>query len=410
MIKKLRIKFVVLSMIVLIFMQVFILAVSTGRSYGNMADRADELLGQIHEGQESASVLNARFFSVVFDRDGEVASIQVTHIAGMNRKSAVMYAKKVQALGKEKGFVNGYRYRVWQEDDGQAAVVFLSRSANLEMLGSNVASTIWVSSFGLGIMFILLIFATKVLVRPMETSYRKQKEFITAASHELKTPLTVIGADLEMLESENGCSQWIQDIRVQTERLTKMTHELLFLSRLEMPCSSRFDIVFPISDLAEEIIHSYQGVADKTRTRFKVSIAPGLEYCGDENEIQHLFIILLDNAFKYCGSDRDRNRDSNRNGNNDGEGNREKNGDREVAITLRRAGGIILEVTNTAKPLTKEELDRLFERFYRVDASRTEKEGFGIGLSIAKAIVENHKGRIRAYMADGNHFCMSVFL
>ena len=201
MIKKLRIKFVVLSMLVLIIMQVFILVVSAGQSYRNMADRADELLGQIHEEQESTSVLNARFFSVGFDKDGEVASIQVTHIAGMNRKSVVMYGRKVQGLGKEKGFVNGYRYRVWQEDDGQVTIVFLSRSANLEMLKSNVVSTIWVSCFGLGIMFILLIFATKVLVRPMEISYHKQKEFITAASHELKTPLTVIGADIEMLES-----------------------------------------------------------------------------------------------------------------------------------------------------------------------------------------------------------------
>lgn len=424
MIKKMRIKFAVLSMIALIFMQVFILVVSAGQSYGNMVHRADELLGQIHEEQENASVLNARFFSVGFDRDGEVTSIQVTHIAGMNRKSAVMYAKKVQALEKEKGFVKGYRYRVWQEDDGQVMMVFLSRSANLEMLRSNVVSTIWASSFGLGIMFILLIFATKVLVRPMEISYRKQKEFITAASHELKTPLTVIGADIAMLESamqdssvsesamkdssvsesaiqnstiqdslitesENSCRQWIQDIRVQTERLTKMTHELLFLSRLEMPGRSRVCIMFPISDLAEEIIHSYQGVADRTRTRLEVNIAPGIEYCGDENEIQHLFTILLDNAFKYCdGGD----------------------SDRRVAFTLRRAGGIVLEVTNTAKPLTREQLDRLFERFYRGDASRTEKEGFGIGLSIAKAIVENHKGRIRAHMADENHFCMSVFL
>ena len=103
MIKKLRIKFVVLSMLVLIFMQVFILVVSAGQSYGNTVHRADELLVQIYEEQESASVLNARFFSVSFDRDGEVASIQVTHIAGMNRKSAVMYAKKVQALGKHSG-------------------------------------------------------------------------------------------------------------------------------------------------------------------------------------------------------------------------------------------------------------------------------------------------------------------
>ncbi len=401
MIKKLRIKFVVLSMAVLIFMQLFILAVSTGQSYGNMVCRADELLRQIYEEQESASVLNARFFSVGFDRDGEVISIQVKHIAGLYRRSAVMYAKKIQAMGKERGFINGYRYRVWQEEDGQVTAIFLSRSANLEMLKSNVRSMIWVSAFSLGIMFILLIFATGALVRPMENSYRKQKEFITAASHELKTPLTVIGADIEMLESamlesamsdaqtagtENGCGQWIQDIKVQTERLTKMTHELLFLSRLEKPGRSCLAIVFPISDLAEEIIHSYQGIAERTQISLEVSIAPGLEYCGDENEIQHLFAILLDNAFKYCDSER------------------------KVAFTLRRSGGIVIEVTNTAKPLSKEQLERLFERFYRADASRTEKDGFGIGLSIAKAIVENHKGRIRACMPDGNHFRISVLL
>lgn len=396
MIKKLRIKFLVLSMIVLFFMQAFILIFSTGRSYGNMVDRADELLEQIYEEDESTSVLNARYFSVGFDRDGEVVSIQVMHIAGMNRRSAVMYAKKIQALEKEKGFVNGYRYRVWKEEDGQTTAIFLLRSGNLDMLKSNMVSMIGASSVVLGIMFILMIFATKALVRPMETSQRKQKEFITAASHELKTPLTVIGADIAMLEAavsetqipehENSCGEWIEDIKLQTERLTKMTHELLVLSRLEKPDRNKVSILFPISDLAEEIIHSYQAVAVRTRTELEADIAAGLEYCGDENEIQHLFTVLLDNAFKYCESER------------------------KIVFTLRYEGGIILEVTNSAKPLPQEQLDRLFEHFYRADVSRTEKDGFGIGLSIAKAVVENHKGRIRASMKDENHFCISVFL
>lgn len=396
MIKKLRIKFLVLSMTVLLFMQAFILIFSAGRSYWNMVNKADALLEQIYEEDASVSVLNARYFSVGFDRDGEVVSIQVKHIAGMYQRSAVMYAKKVQALEKERGFVNGYRYRVWKEEDGQTTVTFLLRSGNLDMLKSNTVSIIWVSSIVLGIMFILMIFATKALVRPMETSYRKQKEFITAASHELKTPLTVIGADIAMLESavseapipelENSCGEWIEDIKLQTDRLTKMTHELLILSRLEKPDRSRVSILFPISDLAEEIIHSYQAVAARTRTELEVSIAAGLEYCGDENEIQHLFTVLLDNAFKYC------------------------EGERKIVFTLRHEGGIILEVANSARPLPQEQLDRLFERFYRADVSRTEKDGFGLGLSIAKAIVENHRGRIRASMQDGNHFCISVFL
>lgn len=420
-IRSLRIKFLVLSMLVLIFMQAFILVFSAGRSYRSLIHKADELLEDIHGEEENASVLNARYFSVGFDRDGEVVSIQVTHIAGMYRKSAVMYARKIQALGQERGFINGYRYRVWQEEDGQATVTFLLRSANLEMLKSNVASMTGVSAAGLGVMFILLIFATRALVRPIETGHRKQKEFITAASHELKTPLTVIGADIAMLEaalseairpgvgmpeaakleagmpdsampasqvsgSGSGCSEWIEDIKVQTGRLARLTHELLFLSRLEMSGRSKVSIVFPISDLAEEILHSYQAIAARTRTELEANIAPGLEYCGDENELQHLFTILLDNAFKYC------------------------EGERKIVFTLRRAGGIALEVTNTAKPLSKEQLDRVFERFYRGEASRTQKDGFGIGLSIAKAIVENHKGRIRASMQDGDHFCISVLL
>lgn len=224
-------------------------------------------------------------------------------------------------------------------------------------------------------MLILLLLLSKRIVRPVAESYEKQKQFITDAGHELKTPLTIIGADADLAEMEWGENQWIQDIRRQTQRLTELTQDLIYLSRMEEEGLSLQSIDFPLSDVAEEMAHSFLPLAQNQGKRLEIAVQPMLSFRGDEKSIRQLCSILLDNALKYSPQ----------------EG--------ELLFRLEKQGkNILLSVSNTtSQPIKKEELCHLFDRFYRTDPSRNSLiGGYGLGLSIARSIVTAHKGKIRA--------------
>ena len=224
-------------------------------------------------------------------------------------------------------------------------------------------------------MLILLLLLSKRIVRPVAESYEKQKQFITDAGHELKTPLTIIGADADLAEMEWGENQWIQDIRRQTQRLTELTQDLIYLSRMEEEGLSLQSIDFPLSDVAEEMAHSFLPLAQNQGKRLEIAVQPMLSFRGDEKSIRQLCSILLDNALKYSPQ----------------EG--------ELLFRLEKQGkNILLSVSNTtSQPIKKEELCHLFDRFYRTDPSRNSQTGgYGLGLSIARSIVTTHKGKIRA--------------
>ena len=224
-------------------------------------------------------------------------------------------------------------------------------------------------------MLILLLLLSKRIVRPVAESYETQKQFITDAGHELKTPLTIIGADADLAEMECGENQWIQDIRRQTQRLTELTQDLIYLSRMEEEGLSLQSIDFPLSDVAEEMAHSFLPLAQNQGKRLEIAVQPMLSFRGDEKSIRQLCSILLDNALKYSPQ----------------EG--------ELLFRLEKQGkNILLSVSNTtSQPIKKEELCHLFDRFYRTDPSRNSQTGgYGLGLSIARSIVTAHKGKIRA--------------
>ena len=194
------------------------------------------------------------------------------------------------------------------------------------------------------------------------------------AGHELKTPLTIISADAEVLamelEQEND---WLNDICSQTQRMAVLTNDLLSLSRMDENREPFTMIPFPISDVVSETVQSFQTLAHSKNRNIAADITPMLSYTGDEKAIRQITGVLLDNAIKYSQST-------------------------DIALTLRKKGhNLILSVTNSAEPLTDEQLQRFFDRFYRTEQSRnSEKGGYGLGLSIAKSIVEAHKGKITA--------------
>lgn len=224
----------------------------------------------------------------------------------------------------------------------------------------------------------ILIAVSGKVVEPIVKNRQKQKEFITSASHELKTPLTVIHADAQLLETDIGENEWLTDIIKQTNYMTEMTNRLVYLARAEEQEQNFVKIDFPISDLAEDIAVTYFAVAQSSGKKYKSDIAKNITYCGDEKAIRELMTALLDNAFKYSTSGG------------------------LITVTLASEGrGVRFAVENTVSQINPEQLASFTERFFRTDTSDKVK-GFGIGLSIAKAVAEAHKGKLTVELPKEN--------
>lgn len=327
----------------------------------------------------------SRYFSVVLDEDNKKVSVDTGKIAAINEKTAVKYAKNAAEKSKTSGFYSGYRYHI-KETDGEKLIVFLDTGRNLGTFYSFLGTSIVTSLGGMLAVLILVIVLSKRIVKPVIESYEKQKRFITDAGHEIKTPLTVIDADAEVLEMDCGDSEWLKDIRKQTAKLKDLTNNLIYLSRMEENQEQVVMIDFPISDIVEETALSFQALAVTQEKTFECEIEPMLTCYGNEQNIQRLLEILMDNALKY----------SNPGG--------------HISVKLKKNGkGISLSVYNTAEHVSKENISHIFERFYRMDESRNSKTGgYGIGLSIAYAIVQAHKGKIMAETEDEKSLKITV--
>ena len=235
----------------------------------------------------------------------------------------------------------------------------------------------------------LVVLLSRMVMKPVQESYEKQKSFITDAGHEIKTPLTIIDADATILEMDCGeDNEWIKDIRAQVARLSSLTKDLIYLSRMEEEKPQVQMIDFPLSDVITETAQSFQSLARVQEKTFTVDVEPMLNLCGDEKAIAQLISILLDNALKYS--------------------------DEKGTISLRayaKGRSVCIEVFNTVEKVDTSELGRLFDRFYRADKSRNSQTGgYGIGLSIARAVVEAHRGRITASSADGKSLLITAVL
>ena len=330
----------------------------------------------------------SRYFTVVLDSDNKKVSADIGKIAAVNEKTAVKYAKTVAPKSKTSGFYSGYRYMV-EETNGEKMIIFLDTGRNLGTFYSFLITSIAASFGGMLAVLILVIVLSKRIVKPVIESYEKQKRFITDAGHEIKTPLTVIDADAEVLEMEIGDdNEWLKDIRKQTVKLKELTNNLIYLSRMEENQENVVMIDFPISDIVEETASSFQALAVTQEKTFDCEIEPMLTCYGNEQNIQRLLEILLDNALKY----------SNPGG--------------HISVELKKYGkGISLSVYNTVEYVSRENISHIFERFYRLDESRNSKTGgYGIGLSIASAIVQAHKGKITAETKDEKSLKITVLI
>ena len=400
MIQKLRVKFITASMLSLALVLLVILGGVNAMSYQKVVRDADRILALLSEnrgvfpqqtppddrggkpgpipvlghGISPETPFESRFFSVLLNEKGQVLQSDTGQIAAVDDQSAGEMAQAVWSSGSASGFQGDYRYIRAAEAEG-TRFIFVDCGRSLSNFRTTLIASVLVALAGLLAVFLLLLILSKRIVRPVAESYEKQRRFITDAGHELKTPLTIIGADLDLVEPELEGNEWLQDIRCQVRRLAGLTQDLIYLSRMEEETPPIQPIEFPLSDLTEEMAQSFQGLAKAQGKGLVLSIQPMLSYTGDENAIRQLLSILLDNALKYTPDDG------------------------EVEIALKKEGRMIrLSVSNTiAHPMERETLGRLFDRFYRGDQSRSSQTGsYGLGLSIAKGIVLAHRGKIRA--------------
>lgn len=321
---------------------------------------------------------STRFFTVWLDKDNQVLR-ENTEQTSIDSKEAREYAAKALGSGEERGWVSHYRYRVVDTDYGKS-VVFVNGEMNEAVTNRLLYTVFLVLAGSFLVILMLIIFISKRAVKPAAESYEKQKQFITDANHELKTPLTLILSNVDIVESEYGKSEWLDDIRSEGERMGALINQLVTLSRMDEDTSNLTISDFDLSGMASDVVSEFEGLAAERKKNLIAAIEPFIRYTGDEGLIRKLMAILLDNAVKYC----------------DPEG--------QIQVSVYSKGrSPIISVENTYADVDSVELGRLFDRFYRADKARTYTGSFGIGLSIAESIVKNHKGEIAAYKKDANH-------
>ncbi|QCX32913.1 GHKL domain-containing protein [Caloramator sp. E03] len=262
---------------------------------------------------------------------------------------------------------NGYR------------IVFIDITSEQQILSSMIYTFILVAFIMLIVIYFISRFFANKAIKPVKEAFEKQQQFITDASHELKTPLTVINTSVDVLLSNSSDtissqSKWLYYIKSESERMAKLTNDLLYLTQMDTSNNKMFFSNFNVSEIVENVILTMEAIIFEHNISLNYTIEPNLITFGNSDQIREVVMILLDNAIKYT--------------NNSG----------SINVSLKKHNNnILLTVTNTGKGIPEEDLEKIFDRFYRIDKSRSRNSGgYGLGLAIAKAIINQHKGKIYA--------------
>lgn len=325
------------------------------------------------EGMTAESPFDTRYFTVTIDA-GQVADVNTARIAAVGAKRAASIAARLHAKGWTSGFSGNYRYTTDVQDD-EITYVFVDCSRELASFHSFLSASVAISCIGWLAVLAIVTVASGAVIRPMVESYSKQKRFITDASHEIKTPLAVIDAANEVQEIESGESEWTQSIHEQVARLTALTERLVFLARMDEGSAGFTMASIDLSEAVDKAAAPFESVAVSRGKRLSMSFATGVRAHADAAAVTQVVELLLDNATRYAS-----------------EGS-------VIELSLRAVsrgagkGSAELVVSNAVDELPEGDLDRLFDRFYRADVSRSSKTGgSGVGLSVVRAIAEAHGG------------------
>ena len=332
----------------------------------------------------------ARTFTVYVSSDGSVSVSTMGKEQELNEKDATALALKAADSGRRSGFLDDYLFLCSDQQDGQTRIVFLNCETRLNAVRRLLLFSLCACVLGIALASLFVKKASGRAVRPIEENMRRQKRFITDAGHELKTPLSVIAANMDVLDMDVPDNPWVQSTQKQTALMGKLVEELVYLSRMEENDTPLEFHSINLSALTDEIASPFAMMAENRGQQFTISVPENLRCDGDEASLSRLVSILCDNAVKYAPP-----------------------GDTICLFAEEDGRTVRIGTENaTAEKLSVEDCRRLFDRFYRADPSRSKNErgGFGIGLAIAAAIAEKHGGTAEAELTEDGRLRISFRL
>lgn len=313
------------------------------------------------------------FFTVQCDAQGQIVSIDRQRMQQLTKDEAQSLADAALASGKTAGKIDAYKYRMEAQDDG-TRIAFVDNSMQVRTLVQTVVGAIGVGAGSLVVLFVILWLVSGRVIRPIAENMDRQRQFVTNAGHEVKTPLAIIQANAETLEMLGGENKYIRNIKAQCTRMGKLMQELLLLSRADEGEAALKPEALDLSAAVQAQCEAFSEPAAQRGCALDTQIEENIMLTCDRDALEHVLTILLDNATRYV----------NENG--------------KIGVYLSSSGGKkALRVENTVDKLPEGKPEMLFERFYRGDAARTQaKGGSGLGLSIAQSIAALCRWKLKA--------------
>ena len=316
------------------------------------------------------------FYSVAFSDSSEPIAIDSGKQGVYTESDLVDTANEILEKGRTSGRHGSLLYMT-EKRDGYTLVAFMDITVNMSGMNTLINYTLAAGLIALVVLFIASKHIADRIITPLEQNDIRQKQFVSDAGHELKTPLSVINANAELLQRQSGDNEWLSNIRYETDRMSTLVKQLLDLSRAE-----NAELVTENIDLSRSVtgeVLPFESVAFEQGLTIESDIAEGIFVSGNRSQLTQVVSILLDNAIRHSSG-----------------------GDTVTVSLHTEHKQAVLTVTNPSEPIPAEKLARLFERFYRVDEVRNSEEGhYGLGLAIAKAITERHGGNIGVKCEDG---------
>ena len=397
MIRKLRLKFVVICMALVTAVLAAVLSSVFFALRQNVQDLSQQLLYAV--AQEDGILNRQPDFHITIDgnaillpyftvnvysnSNGYLVDVTSGTYSGLDDSEALTeILQDCLSQPESEGVIQDYHLRYLRQDRGfYIRMAFVDTSMERAMLQEMMGSYLFISIGALLLLLGVSVLLSWRATRPVERAWQQQRQFLSDASHELKTPLTVILSNAELLEDaglESRPARWADNIHSEARRMKKLVEEMLTLARADNAGPTVILTEVSLSDTAADSALAFESVAFEAGKTLEYQIGEGITVLGDPDKLRQLIAILLDNAIKYGREGA------------------------PIQLTLERTERhAVLAVTNTGDTIPPEQLPHLFERFYRADASRGEKSGFGLGLAIAQNIVKVHKGAIRAESRDG---------
>ena len=334
-------------------------------------------------------VSESGWFIVYFTPGGDTWVRNLGDIPDLDEEGAGKLAAQAAESGNTSGWIQDYCYTVREQGDAGRAVVLMNCETRMSAVRNVALISAVACAAGILISWLLVRLFSRKAVEPTIRNMEQQKQFITNASHELKTPLTVISTNMELLKMETPDNQWIRSTQKQTAAMRHLVDELVYLSRMEEEYPALTMEPLNLGAMLRETAEPFQAMAEFNGKEMAVTAEDSLRVTGDRASVQRLISTLCDNAVKYTP----------------------EGGSIAAEAAAEGKYAVIRVANHVAEPMTKEQCAQLFNRFYRADESRSKEKqgGFGIGLAIAAAIAEKHGGSMKAEM-DGEMLAISAFL